>query len=329
MTSLIQAADLHRSFSVNAGMMKPRQTLHAVNGVTLDIQRSEVLGIVGESGCGKSTLARMLLGLTPATSGTVQIDGQDIAGMNRRELTRRVQPVFQDPYSSLNPRKTIVSIVSFPLEVHGIGSASERRTKAIQMLDRVGLPARYADSSPGQLSGGQRQRVAIARALVMNPEIVICDEPTSALDVSVQAQILNLLMDLREEFNLTYVFISHNLAVVQHIATHVAVMYLGRVVETALTGTLFSHPRHPYTQALLASVLTPETGLGIPDMGLGLSFPDPLNPPTGCAFHPRCKQRRDICDSQSPGLDRDGAGLPGLVACHLYSPLTHASKVFS
>lgn len=274
-----------------------------------------MLGIVGESGCGKSTLARMLLGLTPPSRGSVLIDGQDISKIDRRDLARRVQPIFQDPYSSLNPRRTISSIVSFPLDVLGVGTKSERRNKAIEMLDRVGLPARYADNTPGQLSGGQRQRVAIARALVINPEIVICDEPTSALDVSVQAQILNLLLDLRKEFNLTYVFISHNLAVVEHIATQVAVMYLGRVVELTQTAELFKHPRHPYTQALLASVLTPEPGLGIPDMGLGLSFPDPLHPPSGCSFHPRCQQRRPECSVEHPHLLRDAQGD---VACHLY-----------
>src|SRR5690606_15803227 len=175
------------------------------------------------------------------------INGRDIKDVDKRALARYVQPVFQDPYSSLNPRRTIASIVAFPLEVHGLGTATERRKKALDMLERVGLPARHADSTPGQPSGGQRQRVAIARALVMNPEIVICDEPTSALDVSVQAQILNLLMDLRDEFNLTYVFISHNLAVVEHIASHVAVMYLGRIVEFSKTDSLFHNPRHPYT----------------------------------------------------------------------------------
>ncbi|MDN3987013.1 ABC transporter ATP-binding protein [Zwartia vadi] len=315
MTALIETKDLQRTFSVSAGMFKARQTLHAVNGVDLSVQRKDVLGIVGESGCGKSTLARMLLGLTPPSRGSVLIDGQDINKIDRRELARRVQPIFQDPYSSLNPRRTISSIVSFPLDVLGVGTQSERRKKAIEMLERVGLPARYADNTPGQLSGGQRQRVAIARALVINPEIVVCDEPTSALDVSVQAQILNLLLDLRKEFNLTYVFISHNLAVVEHIATQVAVMYLGRVVELTQTAELFKHPRHPYTQALLASVLTPEPGLGIPDMGLGLSFPDPLHPPTGCAFHPRCQQRRPECSVEHPRLLRDAQGE---VACHLY-----------
>lgn len=318
MPPLIQAQALSCSFSVNTGIFQPRQTLHAVNGVDLVVQRGDVLGIVGESGCGKSTLARMLLGLTPPSTGTMSVDGQNIKTMSRRALSRRIQPVFQDPYSSLNPRRTVASIVAFPLEVHAIGSATDRRKKALDMLDRVGLPARYANSTPGQLSGGQRQRVAIARALVMNPEIVICDEPTSALDVSVQAQILNLLMDLRNEFNLTYIFISHNLAVVEHIATHVAVMYLGRIVESSDTATLFKNPRHPYTKALLASVLTPETGLGIPDMGLGLSFPDPLNPPSGCPFHPRCAQRLAHCDDQAPTLTADQSGQ---VACHLYPSL--------
>ena len=313
---LMQAHGLTRSFTIRAGAFAPRRTLHAVNGVDLEIRKGDVLGIVGESGCGKSTLARMLLGLTPPSSGSISLDGQDIRTLDRRAVARRVQPVFQDPYSSLNPRRGIASIVALPLEVHGIGTARDRRVKAIEMLERVGLPARYADNTPGQLSGGQRQRVAIARALVMNPEIVICDEPTSALDVSVQAQILNLLLDLRREFGLTYVFISHNLAVVEHIATQVAVMYLGRVVEQAETATLFSQPRHPYTQALLASVLTPEPGLGIPDTGLGLAFPDPLNPPTGCPFHPRCAQRLPECDSRAPML---AASALGKVACHLHT----------
>lgn len=314
MNPLIEAHALHCSFSIKTGLFQPRRTLRAVNGVDLQVKRGEVLGIVGESGCGKSTLARMLLGLTPPTSGSVNIDGRDITSMDRLALARRIQPVFQDPYSSLNPRRTIASIVALPLEVQGRGSSHHQ--KAIEMLERVGLPARHADSTPGQLSGGQRQRVAIARALVTQPEIVICDEPTSALDVSVQAKILNLLMDLRREFNLTFIFISHNLAVVEHIATHVAVMYLGRIVEFAETAALFENPRHPYTQALLASVLTPETGLGIPDMGLGLSFPDPVNPPPGCPFHPRCKFAMPQCSQNRPELVQDDQG--ARVACHLY-----------
>ena len=318
MSALLQAHALTRSFTLGGGFFQPRRTLHAVNGVDLVINQGEVLGIVGESGCGKSTLARMLLGLTAPTTGTVTLDGADIRTLGRSQLAARVQPVFQDPYSSLNPRRSIASIVALPLEVQGVGTSAERRVKAIDMLERMGLSARQADTTPGQLSGGQRQRVAIARALVMRPEVVICDEPTSALDVSVQAQILNLLLDLRREFNLTYVFISHNLAVVEHIATQVAVMYLGRVVEQASTATLFKQPRHPYTQALLASVLTPEPGLGIPETGLGLSFPDPLNPPTGCPFHPRCPQRLPHCASVAPVLSPGAAGAPGCVSCHLY-----------
>ncbi len=317
MTSLLEARDLTRQFDVSQGMFKPRRTLHAVNGISLDIRNGEVLGIVGESGCGKSTLARMLLGLLPPTHGGITLDGMDIRALGRKGMARRVQPVFQDPYSSLNPRRTVASIVAFPLEVHGIGTAIERRKRALEILDKVGLPARFADRYPRELSGGQRQRVAIARALIMNPEIVVCDEPTSALDVSVQSQILNLLMDLRREFGLTYVFISHNLAVVEHIATRVAVMYLGRIVELAETATLFKTPRHPYTKALLASVLTPEPGQGIPETGLGLAFPNPLDPPPGCSFHPRCPERRPQCSTIEPHLARFGRDA---VTCHLYDP---------
>ena len=312
--TLIAARNLSRTFDVSAGLFQPKRTLHALNDVSLDVVKGEVLAIVGESGCGKSTLARILLGLLPPTAGTIRFDGADVATLDRKAMARRVQPVFQDPYSSLNPRRTIASIVSFPLDVHAIGTPDDRRKAALAMLDRVGLPSRFADRYPRELSGGQRQRVAIARALVMQPELVVCDEPTSALDVSVQSQILNLLMDLRAELGLTYVFISHNLAVVEHIATRVAVMYLGRVVELGEAGALFSAPRHPYTQALLASSLTPEPGLGIPETGLGLAFPDPTNPPSGCAFHPRCVQCFAPCSTEPPPVVRTSGGN---VRCHL------------
>jgi peptide/nickel transport system ATP-binding protein len=319
MSALLEIAGVSRTFSVSRGLFARKATLHAVNGVDLAVEKGEVLGIVGESGCGKSTLARIVLGLMPPSAGSVTLDGLDMRSLSRREVASRVQPVFQDPYSSLNPRRRIIDIVALPLEVHGIGTREERRDRALAMLERVGLPRRFADNYPSQLSGGQRQRVAIARALVMNPEIVVCDEPTSALDVSVQSQILNLLMDLRRELGTTLVFISHNLAVVEHIASRVAVMYLGRVVELAATADLFERPRHPYTQALLASVLTPEPGLGVPDTGLGLAFPDPLHPPQGCTFHPRCPKAFGPCRSIVPALRTDAAGA---VACHLHDPST-------
>jgi peptide/nickel transport system ATP-binding protein len=315
MSDLIEIADLRRTFTVRRGLFAPAAALHAVAGVSLGVRKGEVLGIVGESGCGKSTLARMMLGLLAPSAGTIRLAGRDLSQIPRREIARRMQPVFQDPYASLNPRRRIADIVQLPLDVQRAGTAGERRRRAIAALDKVGLPARYADSYPSQLSGGQRQRVAIARALVTAPEIVVCDEPTSALDVSVQSQILNLLMDLRRDLGLTYVFISHNLAVVEHLATRVAVMYLGRVVELAATREIFAAPRHPYTQALLASVLTPVPGLGLPDTGLGAAAPDPLNVPPGCPFHPRCPRAFAACARAVP---RDVEVGGATVACHLH-----------
>jgi peptide/nickel transport system ATP-binding protein len=315
MSDLIDIRNLRRTFSVRRGLFSPAAALHAVAGVSLTVRKGEVLGIVGESGCGKTTLARMMLGLLAPSAGTIHLAGRELRQIPRREIARRMQPVFQDPYASLNPRRRIADIVRLPLDVQGAGTAGERRRRAIAALDKVGLPARYADSYPSQLSGGQRQRVAIARALVTEPEIVVCDEPTSALDVSVQSQILNLLMDLRRDLGLTYVFISHNLAVVEHLATRVAVMYLGRVVELAPAEAIFASPRHPYSQALLASVLTPVPGLGIPDAGLGASAPDPLNVPSGCAFHPRCPKAFAPCPGVVP---RDVAVGGASVACHLH-----------
>jgi len=250
-TPLIEMRNIERRFRLGGHLFGGGRDLRAVNGVSLAVRKGEVLGIVGESGCGKSTLARMLLGLLTPSAGEILFDGKAVGGLDPRALARRVQPVFQDPYSSLNPRKTVGAIIRAPLTVHGIGNAKDRRGEVERMMALVGLPKRLHDSYPGQLSGGQRQRVAIARALIMRPEAVICDEPTSALDVSVQSQILNLLQDLQQEFGLTLILISHNLAVVEHIATRVAVMYLGRIVEEEETGALFRAPRHPYTRCVV------------------------------------------------------------------------------
>ncbi len=311
----LETVDVTCVFRVGQGFMRGSKPLRAVNGVSLRIPKGQVVGLVGESGCGKSTLANILLGLQPPTTGDVRYDGQSAASFSRRDIARRIQPIFQDPYSSLNPTKTIESIVSLPLRVHGVGDSSTYAARVAEMLEMVGLPKRIARSYPSQLSGGQRQRVAIARALVMRPEVVICDEPTSALDVSVQSQILNLLQDLKDELGLTYLLISHNLAVVEHMADRVAVMYLGRIVEEADSETLFADPRHPYTQALLASVLTPDPRLGVPDTHLGAVYPNPINPPPGCSFHPRCPECMEVCKSVSPRPLVDGTHLS---ECHLY-----------
>jgi peptide/nickel transport system ATP-binding protein len=312
---VLELVDVQRTFQVSRGLWKGKKSLYAVNGVSLGVNKGDVLGLVGESGCGKTTLARMLLGLLRPTRGQILIEGRAIAGEDRPAISRKIQPIFQDPYSSLNPRKMVGSIVSLPLRVHKVGKPSTWPSKVEEMLDLVGLPRRVLHSYPGQLSGGQRQRVAVARALIMRPEVVICDEPTSSLDVSVQAQILNLLISLRQELGLTYLLISHNLAVVEHLATRVAVMYLGRIVEEAETDRIFKKPRHPYTKALLESVLTPEPGLGVPEIHLGAGFPNPLDPPSGCTFHPRCIYAQPECSKRVPPSLRDEEGM---VECHLY-----------
>ncbi|AYH46641.1 peptide ABC transporter ATP-binding protein [Dickeya fangzhongdai] len=263
----LELCALSRVFRLNRGLFSRPGEIRAVDNVSLRIRRGETLGLVGESGCGKSTLAKMLLGLLPPTSGNVLIEGREIDAGDRRELASRIQPIFQDPYSSLNPRRTVADIVEVALRLHDIGTPAERKQRVREMLDVVGMPERTHGQYPGQLSGGQRQRVAIARALILQPEILICDEPTSALDVSVQAQILNLLLTLKKEFGLTYLFISHNLSVVEHLVDHVAVMSKGTIVEQGTREQVFGAPQHPYTRALLASVLTPEPGLGIPDIG--------------------------------------------------------------
>jgi peptide/nickel transport system ATP-binding protein len=297
---VLEIRDVEKRFLLDSGLFRAKRVLHAVNGVSLAVEKGEILGLVGETGCGKSTLSRMMLGLMPATSGDILFDGLAVDKLDRSAMARPVQPVFQDPYSSLNPRKTVGAIIGLPLRVHGIGRSSERRAQVEEMMDRVGLARRHFGAYPNQLSGGQRQRVAIARALVMRPELIICDEPTSALDVSVQSQILNLLQDLQRELGLTLLLISHNLAIVQHMATRVAVMYLGRIVEEADTVSLFRSPRHPYTQALLTSILTPEPDLGAPETRLGCAFPNPLEPPSGCTFHPRCPNAMPVCSQSAP-----------------------------
>jgi len=304
----LELCGLSKTFKLGGGMLHKNQTLTAVNDVSLRVPRGQVMGLVGESGCGKSTLAKILLGLTPPSEGDVLINGKAIVNANQKALARHIQPIFQDPYSSLNPRQRIAQIVGLPLRIHAIGTPKEQAAKVDEMLELVGLPKRAAQQYPGQMSGGQRQRVAIARALIMRPDLVVCDEPTSALDVSVQAQILNLLLDLKEEFGLTYLFISHDLAVVEHLADRIAVMYLGRIVEEGTREQIFTAPRHPYTQALLASALTPEPGLGVPDIGLGAGQPDPTKPPTGCAFHPRCPMAQPECAQQAPALSSIAQG---------------------
>ena len=314
---VLELSGVTKTYRVKQGLFGKVKPLTAVNDVSLQLGRGEVLGLVGESGCGKSTLAKILLGLEAPTMGQVLVDGEDISAQGRLALARRIQPIFQDPYSSLNPRKSIYDIISLPLRVHGIGDEASRTKAVREILDVVGLPARVMNTYPSQMSGGQRQRVAIARALIMKPEVVICDEPTSALDVSVQSQILNLLGELRREFGLTYLFISHNLAVVEHLATRVAVMYLGRIVEENSVAGLFDAPGHPYTQALLKSVLTPEPGLGVPDTQLGMAYPNPIAPPSGCHFHPRCPRATELCRRVAP---RSMPMPEGHVACHLHDP---------
>ena len=312
---MLEARDVTRTFRVSVGLFKPKRILRAVEGVSLAVRPGEVVALVGESGCGKTTLARMLLGLLPPTAGEIRIGGEATTALPRRAIAALVQPVFQDPYSSLNPRKSIGSIIALPLRVQGGSDSSTWRRRVEEIMERVGLARSLHDNFPSQLSGGQRQRVAIARALINRPRLVICDEPTSALDVSVQSQILNLLQELRRDMGLTYLLISHNLAVVEHMATRVAVMYLGRIVEEADTDTLFRAPRHPYTQALLASVLTPEPGLGVPDTQLGAAYPNPLDVPPGCRFHPRCARVMDICRTTAP---KPIANSSGFAECHLY-----------
>lgn len=297
---IIHTKDVTKTYHVSAGAFKGKLPLHAVNGVSISVEKGSILGLVGESGCGKSTMAKMILRLESITSGEIYMNGKPVSSISRNHIARTVQPIFQDPYSSLNPRKRIASIITLPLRALKVGMPADWDKQVDEIMEVVGLAPRLKYNYPNQLSGGQRQRVAVARALIMRPDLVICDEPTSALDVSVQSQILNLLIDLRQEFGLTYILISHNLAVVEHMASRVAVMYLGRIVEEAETQTLFKNPRHPYTQALLASVLSPDPKLGLPETHLGITYPNPIDPPPGCTFHPRCPKADEQCSREVP-----------------------------
>ncbi|MFP6599912.1 MAG: dipeptide ABC transporter ATP-binding protein [Deltaproteobacteria bacterium] len=314
---LVRAREIGRTFTSGGGLAGGRRQLRAVDGVDLDILGGETLGIVGESGCGKSTLGRLLLALLAPSSGSVEFDGTDLASLSRaelRRLRRDMQIVFQDPYASLNPRMRVGNIIGEGIEIHGIARGQAKRRAVLEMMERVGLSADTYDRYPHEFSGGQRQRIGIARALVLRPKFIVADEPVSALDVSIQAQILNLLADLKAEMSLTFAFISHDLRVVEHVSDRVAVMYLGRIVELASAADIYASPRHPYTQALLASVPSLEPGDAPRPVRLSGDVPSPLAPPSGCAFHPRCPLAEERCSEQTPELRRV-AGHE--VACHL------------
>lgn len=304
---LLNVSGLKKSFPVGGGLIwKPKASLKAVDGVTFAVRKGETLGLVGESGCGKTTLGRCILRLEEPDEGIIQFEQEDILTFGRerlRQARRHLQIVFQDPYSSLNPRKTVGQILEEPFRVHRIFSAHERLDRMREMLNTVGLRPEYASRYPHEFSGGQRQRVGIARALMLQPKLVIADEPLSSLDVSIQAQMLNLLVDLQERFHLTYIFISHDLRVISHISDKVAVMYLGRVVEISESRSLFKHPLHPYTEALISAVPVPNPRVKRERILLEGDVPSPLNPPSGCNFHPRCRYRQDVCMKTSPSLE--------------------------
>ena len=319
---LVQADAISKVFDVSAPWLnrvlerKPRQLLHAVDTVSFDIYAGETLALVGESGCGKSTVARMLVGLYRPTRGTIRFGGHDmsaLAGPEGQKLRRRMQMIFQDPYASLNPRWKVSDIVAEPIRVHRLTEETAVRPRVDELLRQVGLGAADAEKFPHQFSGGQRQRISIARALASQPEFLVCDEPTSALDVSVQAQVLNLMRDLQREHHLTYLFISHNLAVVNHVSDRVGVMYLGRIVELAPKRTIFSNPRHPYTRMLLDAI--PDVRMsGKSRTPVAGEVPNPLNPPPGCTFHPRCPHADARCRRERPEPRPAADGV--FAACH-------------
>ncbi len=318
---LVEVHDAARWFDVSAPWLervlsrKPRSILRAVDGVSFGIRKGETLALVGESGCGKSTIARMLVGLYPLTRGSITFDGQPISNMQGRSglaLRKRLQMIFQDPYASLNPRWRVGRIIAEPMLAHTDMTEQERDARVDVLLTQVGLHPSDKSRFPHQFSGGQRQRISIARALAVNPEFLVCDEPTSALDVSVQAQVLNIMKDLQRNLGLTYLFISHNLAVVHHVADRVGVMYLGRIVEIADRDTLFANPQHPYTRMLL-SAIPDMTGQGRKRTPVAGEVPNPLNPPSGCTFHPRCPFVRERCKTEAPAT-QNFKGVE--IACH-------------
>ncbi len=312
--ALVEISDLIKHFPASG-----RQMVRAVDGVSFTINRGETLGLVGESGCGKTTIGRTILRLIEPTGGRIRFDGRNLLELNRtemRELRRRMQIIFQDPYSSLNPRMKVGDIIGEPLAVHKTGDRRERRDRVAELLTVVGLDPDYAGRYPHEFSGGQRQRIGIARALALNPDFIVADEPVSALDVSVQAQVVNLLQDLQEKLGLTYLFISHGLAVVKHISSRVGVMYLGKLVELAPAENIYAKPVHPYTQALLAAIPVPDPLAKKNDFQrLSGDVPTPINPPSGCRFHPRCPHAMERCRLEEPEFTEKSPG--HFTACHL------------
>jgi len=319
---VLAVRDLKKHFPVRKGLLRMvGGYVYAVDGVSFSIERGQTLGLVGESGCGKSTVARAVIRLIEPTSGEVRILGRDILTLSKEDMRtsrRQAQIIFQDPFSSLNPRMSAGEIVGEPLLVHHIGGSKERQEKVAALFDRVGLRASQMNSLPHQFSGGQRQRIGIARALALDPQLIIGDEPVSALDVSIQAQVINLLMDLQAEKNLSYLFIAHDLAVVEHISHRVAVMYLGRIVEHAGKRALFANPQHPYTEALLSAVPVPNPRLKRQKRLVQGDVPSPINPPSGCHFHTRCPYATEQCKIEVPPLIEVGAD--HWAACHLRQP---------